>query len=652
MRAFRYFSFFLALLPTTAFAAGEGLNALNDDALMTELGVRGLNTLLQHAFEVDKVPPDVQQGQLAMIALARLADPATKLSDSQKRALVSQALAGLEKALPSLKDPKSLMRAASALITESIAPDENTLEYWGENPTTEAQLNPVVLATIKILDQAHTIAAAGAEKAANEIKDPNDKVDIARYEEANNLAMTAEYTKNLVNYDLILSTDRADPTRKTFADSTIKYLKDFDTADQPVRALVDLQIAKIFMAVGDVPHAHAMFAQLIAAKPDDYSTPPTIQQQYEARYFDAVATVLAHDPDSAEKALDNLIAWQNANLPKDEAAQKGASAAAAMLKYRIESLRSDLASDPAEKKKFNDEGIATLEQLLKDQPNLQGIIFEQLMAKLPPDAPMNSLDPLLLQAMMHKGEQLALQPTPLNARTQPVMERAVAATQELLQRTGVDSAMVNQARLLLGFLYQKLNRLPEAATAFLDFTEQNAKDAAQLPKAQLTLNNAEATVGKLRADPNMIDDAQTVKAYERLLPLAINPPFNQTDLAYEYARRLLKQNKPADALKYFALVPPNDPRILFARYFQTIAMKAQLDTLKADDPQRTAMLTQLQSLADQVRHGVEAAIPSASNQQQLAFRSMLAGTSLLAAEVARQDQHDPKHALELLNGFE
>ena len=274
------------------------------------------------------------------------------------------------------------------------------------------------------------------------------------------------------------------------------------------------------------------------------------------------------------------------------------------------------------------------------------------MAKLPSDAPMDSLDPLLLEAMMHRGEELALKPEPLSTDGSATMQKAVSAAQELIKRPGVDPAMANNARLLLGFLLQKENRLPDAATAFLDFSEKNKSNPAELAHAQLTLNNAEATLGKLRSSPDTVDDPQSVKSYERLLPLAINAPFNQTDLAYEYGRRLLKQNKPADAIRYLKLVPDNEPRILFARYYQTIAIKSQLDTLKPNDPQRPTLLTQLQTLADQVRSGAEAAIGSANPQQKLAFRSMLAGTSLLAAEVSRSDQKNPQRALSLLSNFE
>jgi hypothetical protein len=134
--------------------------------------------------------------------------------------------------------------------------------------------------------------------------------------------------------------------------------------------------------------------------------------------------------------------------------------------------------------------------------------------------------------------------------------------------------------------------------------------------------------------------------------MAINPPFGHLNLAYEYAKRLVIQNKPVEAIKYFQLVPADDKRILFAHYYQTIALKAELDTLKSDDPQQSDLLVQIQDLADEVRKGAQAALTTLPEDQRSPYRSMLAGTSLLAAELARADQKQPQRALELLADFE
>src|SRR5207248_3949625 len=112
------------------------------------------------------------------------------------------------------------------------------------------------------------------------------------------------------------------------------------------------------------------------------------------------------------------------------------------------------------------------------------------------------------------------------------------------------------------------------------------------------MQNAEAEIVKAQAAG--VDDARMGEVYGRFDPVAINPPYNRKALALQYALRVQKQEKPAEAIKYFKLVPDDDKRLLQARYFQMIATKQVLDSLKPSDPQRGAMLASIQTLADDV----------------------------------------------------
>src|SRR6185436_16207217 len=104
---------------------------------------------------------------------------------------------------------------------------------------------------------------------------------------------------------------------------------------------------------------------------------------WEARYFSALADLQSNDIDAAQKSLDQLIGWQQQQLPSDKPAQDRASAATSMLQYRIWSNRAEAAKDDAAKKAANEKAVAVLLDLVKKRPGLQGIIFEQLMPKLP-----------------------------------------------------------------------------------------------------------------------------------------------------------------------------------------------------------------------------------------------------------------------------
>src|SRR3954468_11275533 len=69
----------------TTLGQATGLDSLSDDALMNELASRGLNTLLDRAFEVNKVSETERQGRRTLIALSKLSDPNTTLTASQRQ---------------------------------------------------------------------------------------------------------------------------------------------------------------------------------------------------------------------------------------------------------------------------------------------------------------------------------------------------------------------------------------------------------------------------------------------------------------------------------------------------------------------------------------------------------------------------------------
>src|SRR4051812_9480736 len=62
------------LSPATPTQRSPGLNELGDDALISELASRGLESLLDRAFDVNQVPPDRRAGVRAFGALRELTD--------------------------------------------------------------------------------------------------------------------------------------------------------------------------------------------------------------------------------------------------------------------------------------------------------------------------------------------------------------------------------------------------------------------------------------------------------------------------------------------------------------------------------------------------------------------------------------------------
>jgi tetratricopeptide (TPR) repeat protein len=544
-----------------------------------------------------------------------------------------------------MNDPRVLIQQARVLIRHVLERDVNTLEYWGENPRTQAQLRPIAQTIVKLLDKASKAAEKQSDEVANQLTGLDDP-RAAISQELSTLATAAAYEKAMSDYYVALSIDKSDPRRKEIATAATDFLAEFDNPQSEVQPLVRNRMAKLFMLAGNYDKARALFDSV--ADGTDVTPPPDVAMQYEARYFAAVCDVLARKPDAALKSLANLVAWQKGTL-KDERSQKGAAAAAAMLEYRIHSLAATMATDDAAKKAANEKAVKVLLALVRERPELQGIIFEQIAGRLPDNPDVKTLDPLLLQAMVRRGEDERLKPDdqPID---KPVIERAIAAARELIARKGkggVDEKTVETSTLLVAFFLDKLDRPADAAVAFLNFVQQYPKSA----NAKLALDNAQALVARLRKEA--IDDPATIKAYETFLSVAIGPPFNRTEFAFEWARRLQLNAKYADAVEFYRKVPDEDPRKLSARFYEMVALQQQLDTPSTAGIDRPRIVNEVQRLAADVGNAAKAQLAAAQNDKdKLAARSLLVRTTLLAADVARREQKDPKRTLELLADFE
>ena len=123
----------------------------------------------------------------------------------------------------------------------------------------------------------------------------------------------------------------------------INYLKDFDNPEEEIRPDIRLRLAKLNLLKGDYQQARQLFGSVSLQSKEPLKPAPSIPQQYEARYFRAVVDVLDNRIDDARKGLGELLAWKQANLPKDQLTQDRAGAAEAMLQYRIDTAQADRA---------------------------------------------------------------------------------------------------------------------------------------------------------------------------------------------------------------------------------------------------------------------------------------------------------------------
>ena len=373
---------------------------------MGELANRGMTGLLDFYFKQNNVSQDKQKETLVLISLKHLDSPEfAKKNAADRKAEIDSVIGGIEKLLPGITDPQRLWRYAFALISNGTIGPINTLEYWGDNPRTQAALNPIAEAIDKILERATTLAKAQANDILNKIKSDRDPL-VAKWQEAENFGRFMEYSRAEAAYGLALSYDKAAEKRATTCKAAIEKLKEFDEEGLPVRVKAELMIAKLNMLMGEAGYAEAKkyFAMVIASKPNDpKDATQHLFDQYQAKYFLLVNDVLNKRPDEAAKGLPELKSWQAANLPKDDVTQKGTEAATAMLEYRIDAGSADLAKDAATKEKLNAQSVAILMDLVSKRPDLRGIIFEQVMGKLPDNPKMPQLSPLLLEALVTRG---------------------------------------------------------------------------------------------------------------------------------------------------------------------------------------------------------------------------------------------------------
>lgn len=632
---------------------GGGLADLNDDALISELAARGLDTLLDRAFDQNNVPQERRAGVRAFGALRELTDKAKPPTAERRLALINQVVAGARVVLPNLKDPSKLMEYASLLLAEGVMREVNLLEYWGDNPTTQARLRPVMETVAAMLDRAVEEAEAQKAQVEKRMNNPNDRAQAEQWMKLEETVATAKYTRHMADYYHALALPKGPAGlagRAKIADAAIAYLKEIDTPDYGVQPVVRNRTAKLLMAKGDYAGASGVFQTVIDKK--GLKPEPDPFQQYEARYFSAVCELETGNLDAARKSLADLLKWQKENLPKDAEVQKGVAAAADMMQYRIHMAVADAERKAGREDAARKGEAAAVEVLMKlaERPDLRPIIFDQLVERMELKGSMKDLDTLVLRALVQKGVAERDRPADQMADAQ-VLTRAIEAAQALVARKGakgVDDRTVESAEFLIPTFLERLGRKVEAANAYLDFI---AKYPQSLQR-ETAFNNAGALiVMDLRRGPDK-GNKEVVDVWTRFLPIAIEKPFNRTDLAFDYAERLRADEKYKDAAEYYGRVPQNDARYLSAMYNRMVSLYSLLLVSPPGDARRQ-LATDVVRLAEQTKKlAADFMAKAADDKERSRHQLKVAGATLTIAEVTAGEQSDPQKTLKALEQFE
>jgi hypothetical protein len=630
----------------TMHGTGGGLDKLDEQLVQGTLASNGLETLLARDFKNFNVPESQQDQVLSTIQLHELAT--SNFSVAARRKLAVKVAKGLSGLLPRETDPQVVFEQANQLSTAGVVPTVTELEYFGENPVAQADLQPVATTAQAFYAAVADLATKKKDAIANTIKNVAQlNAAQPKLQAARQLMAYGTFCTEMSTYSVCISLPKDDPQRKAKADASIKALKEnYDNADNGIQPSVRVQIGKLQLVGADYAGAFDTFEGVKTGK--DITPAPSLTDQNTARYFQIVTLIQQRKLNDAEAKITDLDNWETATYvpslqnPSDQDAVK---AAMSMLKFRLFSRQADLATGDEQKQK-NDAAINVLADLLKAQPSLKDLVFDQLIGRIPQKPDYATLNPLILQALQTQGFAEVVKPDGAKV-DQAVLTRAIAAAQELVNRNsqpGGDAAAAGLSSYFIAYAYDKMEDAKNAATAFMDFAEKYSSDSF---KGNDAVQHAGKWVFKLR-DKNA-SDPDNVKLYDRFLPLAINPPYNMKSLSFEYAALLEGEGKYKESVEYFGQVPQTDKRYASAQYLKLLSLYKELSDKTLVGDERTAVVNQILDSAKNI-DGLFAAATTPEDKAR--YVEWVETCDLIAADLTLNELKKPDQALAILNGFE
>jgi len=625
---------------TGAAAQQQSAEAGLDDKVMSSLASREMDGLLEYYFKKNNVPADKQAAVKSIVAWRELANP--KLPNARRRQLLQDGIRGIKAFIDSTRDTEALANRAAQLIDYGMSNEITTIEYFGETPAAQAELNDAAEAVMKLLDK--TIAECEAQQTqvlAGQTR--SSPALLAKWQALEDRMTSARWVKALASYGLALSLDPSNPRRKEVADAAIAYLKDFEDPQYQREAAVKLQTGKLQLAKGDYDAAIAKLAD--AQKVNEIDP----QTKYESLYFTAMANLLAKKGDAAAASLQALQQWVGENLKGDDA--KIVAAPLGLLDYRINDLRAAQAKDEGAKKQFAEAGEAALSRLMKENPRMEPLIKRMLLEKLPADADVTKLDTVLLRALMAKGvdEVLRAKEGVADDKGKPVLERAIAAAGEVQKRGGqpnVTDDVIDEASFYEPIFYSKLGKNVQSVAESLDYIKNHGKNK---DRADSALASALIAVDALRRSPADATTQRVSELIDRTYATALS--MGRTEYAYPYGKRLFDQGHAKEAAETLKRVPPNSPMLTHAKFYELSALQQRLDEKDLDAGTRATLTGEVEKLAGEVTQRIDADLAKAKEDDKPRLRYYKASSILLAADLKLKAKDD-QGVLAMLNGFE
>jgi hypothetical protein len=602
-----------------------------------ELMTRGQVTLLTEELSRSTLPPGQQRllldvARLVLDSLGR--GPGAALDSTERSKLLAALASGAEVAAAEKIDPELAEQVAAVIIARLVEPRLSVLEYWEQDGTVRrrisAEVAPSASAAIALLQSAEAQWQARSEALAAKITTV-DSPEAAMYEQVLLRQRSASYTRWMAEYARLLTMAPTDARRAATAKQAIDALQEFSADGSGVEAVVRGRIGKYWLLAGD---AAAATAALNSAA----TSGGAAAQQYDARYFLAVAALKAGDIPAARRKLAELRTFAADKFATaNESVTSGLRAAEWMLEYRLET-----ASD-------NDVAArSSLVKLVTQRPDLAELVQAQLLEGIK-DGDLRTVDTdVLLMLARAAMSQRAASSADAQASRQQMLARGIAACDEILRRSriiGAEAAISaesqREALLIRGQLMAAVSDSPAAVTAMLDFIERYPDH----PDAPRVLDTASGAVARLRANAQADKDIDA--AYGRLLALAVGRPFDRQELRYEYGRWLLTADTlgPAryrNAMEQFSRVPKTDSNYHASILSRLIVAKQWLENaeIKLSPTDKAALVKLTSDLATQLE---------ADRAPQRAAGWLLASDVARRHGTASGKPGDPRTALAMLD---
>lgn len=637
------------VIASSAFAQEAGLNALGDERVLAELASRNLETLLDYSFDRLDVPEEQRQTYTVTVALSRLRDEAASLSPNERRRAIQNVVDGIGAILPTVNDPQLLAEQGNILVTQGVLDDATDLENWGANATLQQRLRPTVQTAIDLYEKARQISENQLATLENQIDGPNDTVDIQRYQQADSVYRTADYTRQVLDYYLALSMDPADARRRQLAKGVMEYLQPFIGNSQVDQLYYTNLYGKTALLAADdaslsaAADAFDRVLQAPLAPLDEAEKTYLHAQTFQAHYFKTLTLLAQEQVDAAKQQSQLLDEFVEKQLAEDAVSRVYAD----VLKYRI----ADAEAKQTGSSEAAQAAIDILANLSQQYPAFSSVVSQQLLSALPEsptEQQLSQYNRLQLNALIDRAIDDYNAALAGEAYSAAELDAGIAAAEKLVADESLQPAQVELAAWRLPLLKAAKGDELGALDAFLAYAERYRNVNAE--RAEEALRQSETAIARLGRDESI--QSEVAAARSRFLPIAVAEPFNWSRFILPYATHLLRYDRVDEAAEVLRRLPSDHEDYDASRYYLLLADSRRLAALPAESPLRAELQADVQQLTATVSRNLREQIANASGDQAKALKSRLAGVRLQAADSALDEQNQPAQAVEVLKGFE